>query len=152
MKKASAVTLLILIGILTCCLGAFGCSALIGLSSVIGWFFALLLLTGHITGAAYAFRLFKTRRRLGEPGTLKFWLCTGVPSLAAGIILKRNQRRMALQFRNAFRYLFIAYSVSCRFSCIVRHLAFGRTSCRNAEKPKRSPRKITKFKPTGVIL
>lgn len=50
MKKASAVTLLILIGILTCCLGAFGCSALIGLSSVIGWFFALLLLTGHITG------------------------------------------------------------------------------------------------------
>lgn len=88
MKKASAVTLLILIGILTCCLGAFGCSALIGLSSVIGWFFALLLLTGHITGAAYAFRLFKTRRRLGEPGTLKFWLCTGVPSLAAGIILK----------------------------------------------------------------
>ena len=43
MKKASAVTLLILIGILTCCLGAFGCSALIGLSSVIGWFFALLL-------------------------------------------------------------------------------------------------------------
>lgn len=28
MKKASAVTLLILIGILTCCLGAFGCSAL----------------------------------------------------------------------------------------------------------------------------
>ena len=27
MKKASAVTLLILIGILTCCLGAFGCSA-----------------------------------------------------------------------------------------------------------------------------
>ena len=64
MKKASAVTLLILIGILTCCLGAFGCSALIGLSSVIGWFFALLLLTGHITGAAYAFRLFKTRSRL----------------------------------------------------------------------------------------
>ena len=48
----------------------------------------MLLLTGHITGAAYAFRLFKTRSRLGEPGTLKFWLCTGVPSLAAGIILK----------------------------------------------------------------
>lgn len=39
MKKASAVTLLILIGILTCSLGAFGCSALIGISSVIGWFF-----------------------------------------------------------------------------------------------------------------
>ncbi len=88
MKKASAVTLLILIGILTCCLGAFGWSALIGLSSVIGWFFALLLLTGHITGAVCAFRLFKTHSRLGEPGTLKFWLCTGVPSLAVGIILK----------------------------------------------------------------
>lgn len=50
MKKASAVTLLILIGILTCCLGAFGCSALIGLSSVIGWFLLCCYLPGISPG------------------------------------------------------------------------------------------------------
>lgn len=88
MKKASAVILLIFGSILACCLGAFGCSALIGLSSVIGWFIALLVLTGHIAGAVRTFRLFKTRSWLDGPGTLKFWICTGVPSLAAGIVLK----------------------------------------------------------------
>ena len=69
------------------CRGAFGCFALIELS-VIGWFIALLVLTGHIAGAVCAFKLFKMRRWLGEPGSLKFWICSGVPSLTAGIILK----------------------------------------------------------------
>jgi len=88
MKKASAVILLILGGILTCCLGAFGCSALIGFSSVLGWFIALLVLTGHIAGAVCAFKLFKTRRLLSGRRQLKFWICSGAPSLTAGIILK----------------------------------------------------------------
>lgn len=50
MKKASAVTLLILIGILTCCLGAFGCSPLSGFLPLSGGFLLCCYLPGISPG------------------------------------------------------------------------------------------------------
>ena len=75
MKKAFAIVLLILGGILTCGAGAFVCTYLLN-----HWV-PYVLLAAHVTGAEFLQRLYQRRGWLNK---WRFWLCAGLPGALVG--------------------------------------------------------------------
>lgn len=81
MKKAFAIVLLILGGILTCGAGAFVCTYLLTFIGSIYRWVPCVLLAAHVTGAVFLHRLYQ---RHGWLNKWQFWLCAGLPGALVG--------------------------------------------------------------------
>lgn len=81
MKKAIAIALLILGGILTCGAGAFVCTYLLTFIGSIYRWVPCVLLAAHVTGAVFLQRLYQ---RHGWLNKWQFWLCAGLPGALVG--------------------------------------------------------------------
>ncbi len=90
MKKAFAIVLLILGGMLACGIGLMiiGLLFIAALDSaldteVLTAVILLLVIGGHVTGAVFLQRLYQ---RCGWLNRWRFWLCAGLPSALIGVI------------------------------------------------------------------